>query len=81
MLAEHFLLIPIMIDLGWIGADRRRHLTFLFYESIAFNKTFKLVIKSTWERHELIVATFHKIDAEHVRRLKKRCAFVRAGNL
>lgn len=77
ILPDHLMLVPIMLDLGWVGCDRKNHLTFLFHEPVVFNKTFKLVIKSNREGRELITSTFHKIDAGDIRRYKKRCALVR----
>jgi hypothetical protein len=70
-----------MMDDAWVGSDRSRHLTFLFYEQYRFNKTFKLVVKTTWGGNEIIVSTFHKIEADHVARLKRRCATVRPGKV
>jgi hypothetical protein len=81
ILPEHFLLIPLMMDDAWVGSDRGRHLTFLFFEQSIFNKTFKLVVKTTWGGNEVIVSTFHKIEAEHVARLKRRCATVREAKV
>jgi hypothetical protein len=75
------LLIPLMMDDAWVGSDRGRHLTFLFFEQSIFNKTFKLVVKTTWGGNEVIVSTFHKIEAEHVARLKRRCATVREAKV
>jgi hypothetical protein len=81
MIPEHFLLIPEMMNSAWVGSDKKRHLTFLFYEEHVFNKTFKLVIKTTWGGKEVIVSTFHRVEADHVGRLKRRCATVRSGKV
>lgn len=77
----HLGLIPIMMDDAWVGADQKRHFTFLLYEQHVFNKTFKLVVKSNRAGRELIVSTFHRIEARHVRGLKRRCAKVRDGKV
>lgn len=79
ILPEHFAIIPLMMEMAWVGSDRQRHMTFLLYDQHVFNKTFKLVIKSNRQGRELIVATFHKIEAVHVGRLKRRCAKIRDG--
>lgn len=79
ILPEHFAIIPLMMEMAWVGSDRKRHMTFLYYDEHVFNKTFKLVIKSNRQGRELIVATFHKIESDHIRRLRRRCAKIRNG--
>lgn len=47
-------------------------LSFFYDEQVVFGKLFHLAIKTTGERHELWVMTFHKIDnADYRRRLKR----------
>jgi hypothetical protein len=75
----HFPMLAITLDLGMAIHDlkRPRHMTFLHYEAVVFSRWFKLVVKATG-RDELYAATFHKVDAEDIKRLKKGRHIIRA---
>ncbi|WP_394888471.1 hypothetical protein ACG873_24950 [Mesorhizobium sp. AaZ16] len=65
-------MIPIAADLGAVVQDRNGALSFFYDDQNVFGKIFHLAVKTTSERHEIWISTFHKIrNDEYVRRLKK----------
>jgi hypothetical protein len=77
LLPDHFLLVPLALDIGWTGIDRKRHLLFLYEENAVFNKTFKVVVKCAFGGRELILQTVHKVEPDDIVRYKRRCAKIR----
>jgi hypothetical protein len=68
LLPHHFYLIQPAIDYGWMGYSRG-DLLFLYEDRNIFQKTFKLIIKSTGKKHELWIKTFFKVDAGDIPRI------------
>ncbi|MER9361678.1 hypothetical protein [Mesorhizobium sp. M0500] len=72
MLPMHLPLLPLCVELGTVLCTKDGALSFFYDEQVVFGKLFHLAIKTTGERHELWVMTFHKIDnSDYKRRLKR----------
>ena len=68
----HMPLLKLCCEIGTVTKDRPSALSFFLDEQVIFGKIFHMALKTTTERHEIWVATFHKIsNGEYTRRLKK----------
>ena len=72
MRPEHLALLSLTAELGTVLSAKAGALSFFYDEQVIFGKLFHMAVKTTGERHELWITTFHKVDnPDYKRRLRK----------
>jgi hypothetical protein len=74
----HFMMMEIALRFGAAILDRALHLTFLYPDNAVFQTNFQATIKANASGSEVLVSTFHKSDAQEMRRKMKRHLIIRS---
>lgn len=77
LLAHHFPMLPITIDLGRVVKNSKGQLSFFFYDRAMFQTWFQASLKTNAAGDEIWVMTFHKSRQDEVDRLTRRATLIR----
>lgn len=73
MRSDHLPLLALSAELGTVVQNKPGTLSFFYDDTVVFGKLFHMALKTTTERHEIWVCTFHPIrNTEYTRRIKNR---------
>ena len=73
----HFGMIPWTLERGAVLQDRPGDLVFVYDDTMVFQASFYLIVKTMGERHELWVRSFRRIRESDKRRLFRRNQIIR----
>ncbi len=65
-------MLPMAIEFGTVLQDRDKTLSFFYEDDIVFGKIFHAAVKTTGQRHEIWVRTFHKVTTGDMNRRIRR---------
>jgi hypothetical protein len=71
LLPKEYLLIDLAIRYGEVR-HQERYLRFIYDETVIFSRTYSVLVKSCLDGRELFMASFHRVRAQDVERLRRK---------
>ena len=74
---EHYKMIEMAFEFGFVVCDRDRHLCFVYEDEIVFNYKFYAVVKATKPGDELFLQSFRRLEPRKYRSILKKYEIIR----